>query len=312
MKKRILITISIVIAIVVIAIFLAGIYFANIVNLRPKDANATQPLLSKKSKLYEYDQKFIHRKKDIWEIKSDDDLKLKAWYLPAEKATNKTTILAHGWHDNKTRMRQYGELFHELGYNVLIPDNRASGESEGNRIGYGYLDRRDYINWIKKDLKENGNNQEIVLFGISMGAATVLSTAGEPDLPKQVKAVIADSAFTSVWDETVYQAKQQYGLSKFPMVYVSSFWSKILAGYSFKEANVVKQVAQSKVPIFFIHGGADDFVPTKMVYTLYDAKKYGNKEIWIAKGSKHVAAFDDHPNEFREKVMNFLDKNVKN
>ncbi|MFS9598957.1 alpha/beta hydrolase, partial [Klebsiella variicola] len=77
----------------------------------------------------------------------NDGLKLDAWYVPAEHKTNNTVIVVHGFRQDKSAMRQYGQLFHELGYNVLMPDNRGAGQSEGKFITFGYHDKFDVIAW---------------------------------------------------------------------------------------------------------------------------------------------------------------------
>lgn len=291
--------------IIAIALLIASMYFFHVAQVRDIAANQPDTLRSKSNPLYHYESTFLARPKQTWHETSNDGLKLDAWYVPAADKTNKTAILAHGWHNNKTTMAIYGELFHELGYNVLIPDNRAHGDSGGKMIGYGWLDRRDYIKWLNQIITKNGQNSDIIMYGMSMGAATVLSTSGESDLPKQVKAVIADSSYTSVLDEVKHEAGNMYNLPWFPMVNIVSGISKVRAGYFYGEASPLKQVAKSTRPTFFIQGGADTFVPTAMVYPLYDALR-APKKLWIGKGSEHVQSFHDHPVAYRQQIQSFL------
>ena len=291
--------------IITLVLFVAGMYFFHVAQVRDSQADQPDALRSKENPLYHYEHTFLARPKQTWHETSKDGLKLVAWYVPAEKKTNKTAVLAHGWHNNKTTMAIYGELFHELGYNVLIPDNRSHGESQGRIIGYGWLDRRDYIQWLNQVVAKNGQDSDIIMYGRSMGAATVLSTSGESDLPKQVKAVISDSSYTSLWDETKHEAGDMYNLPWFPLVPVVSGISKVRAGYFYGEASPLKQVAKSTRPTLFIQGGADTFVPTRMVYPLYRALR-APKALWIGKGSKHVQSFNDHPVAYREQIQKFL------
>ena len=293
------------VVVIVIILLLSGMYFFHVAQVRNPKSNQPDILRSKDNSLYRYENTFLARHKQIWHETTRDGLKLDAWYVPADKKTNKTAILAHGWHNNKTTMAIYGELFHELGYNVLIPDNRAHGDSQGKIIGYGWLDRRDYIQWLNQIIKYQGQDTDIIMYGMSMGAATVLQVSGEPDLPHQVKAVIADSAYTNLADETKYQAKAMYHLPSFPFVNVVSGISKIRAGYFYGEVSPLKQASKSSLPTFFIHGSADDFVPTKMVYPLYRALK-APKLLWVSQGSKHVQSFHDHPVLYRDKIEKFL------
>ncbi|HEL0380667.1 TPA: alpha/beta hydrolase [Streptococcus equi subsp. zooepidemicus] len=231
-----------------------------------------------------------------------------AWYLPASQDTHKTAIVVHGFTNDKEDMKPYAMLFHSLGYNVLIPDNEAHGESEGDLIGYGWNDRLNLLAWIDLLVSEDKESQ-ISLFGLSMGAATVMMASGE-QLPSQVVNIIEDCGYTSVWDELKFQAKAMYNLPAFPLLYEVSAFSKIRAGFSYGEASSVKQLAKNKLPVLFIHGDKDTFVPTEMVYQNYQATK-GPKELMVVKGAKHAKSFETNPDQYKEKIAAFLQKYEK-
>jgi fermentation-respiration switch protein FrsA (DUF1100 family) len=307
MSKKTKIIISSILAFLIIATTLASGYFFKVAEVRD-NSNPVQNL-AKDHPLYHEYTSFINANKQNWSIQSDDDLTLKAWYLPAEKATNKTVILVHGFRSNKDRMAQYGWMFHEQGYNVLLPDNRAHGDSEGELIGYGWLDRLDSIKWINEIIKKNGQNSEIAMFGLSMGAATVMMTSGEK-LPDNVKLFIEDCGYNNVFDETAYQAKQMYNLPAFPLVYMVSGISKVLAGYSYTEASSVNQLKKNTRPMLFIHGEADDYVPTSMVYENYNATK-GPKEMLIVPNAKHAQSYDTDKELYEKTVSAFMHKYFK-
>src|SRR5699024_10737421 len=128
-------------------------------------------------------------------LKAFDDLTLQGYYLPAEKPTNKTVVFAHGYLGNAKDMGQFGKYYHEeLGYNLFTLDLRGHGESGGDYYGFGWHDRLDIVDWLDQIIKENPD-AEIVLHGLSMGAATVLMASGE-DLPENVRLIIADSPYT--------------------------------------------------------------------------------------------------------------------
>src|SRR5690606_382844 len=121
----------------------------------------------------------------------------------------------------------YGQYYYEdLGFNIFYADSRGHGNSEGDYIGFGWHDRLDYVDWIQKIIEEKGKDTEIVLHGLSMGAATVLMTSGEA-LPENVKAVIADSPYTSVQDLFAYQMKRMYHLPSFPVLHTTSLVTKL-------------------------------------------------------------------------------------
>ncbi|MCL2812922.1 MAG: lysophospholipase, partial [Clostridia bacterium] len=203
---------------------------------------------------------------DVW-IESGDGLRLRTHRVDAD--TGRYTILAHGYTANGRSMAAFGKRFYDMGFTVLMPDLRGHGQSEGHYIGMGWHDRLDMLRWIDEIVKEDPD-AEILLFGISMGGATVMMTAGEA-LPPNVKAIVQDCGYTSVWDEFSGQMKEQFGLPPFPMMHAASVITKLRAGYWLSEANAVRQVAKSNTPILLIHGEEDAFVPFWMLDVLYQA-----------------------------------------
>ena len=194
-----------------------------------------------------------------------------------------------------------------MGYNILIPDLRSHGLSEGNYIGMGWDDRLDIIKWINTILNDDPD-AEIVLHGVSMGASTVLMVSGE-EIPSNVKAIIADCGYTSVWDEFSYQLDNLFSLPPFPIMNVSSLVAKIKAGYFLGDASAIKQVKNSKTPILFIHGDEDDFVPYYMMDELYDATN-SEKEKLTIKNAGHAKASEIDPETYWTTVSNFINKYI--
>ncbi len=243
------------------------------------------------------------------QISSDDGLKLEGYYLGAKVATNKTAILAHGYSSKGIWMGSFAKIYYDLGYNILLPDSRGHGRSEGNFIGFGWADRQDYIKWIDYIVNTIGQDSQIVLHGVSMGGATVLMTSGEI-LPSAVKAIVSDCAYTSVEAELKYQLKRMYKLPSFPILDTTSLMTKMRAGFSFKEASALEQVKKSETPTLFIHGDADIFVPYSMVNELYQACS-SEKELYTVKGAGHGNAFDTDVPGYKTKIKEFAAKYVK-
>ena len=129
-------------------------------------------------------------------------------------------------------------------------------------------------------------------------------------LPPYIKCFVDDCGYTSVWDEFNYEIKEMFGLPTFPLMYSSSALCKLLYGWSFGEASALNQVAKCKLPMLFIHGSADDYVPTRMVYPLYKAKPQP-KEIWIVKGAPHAKSFQLNQKAYIKKVAQFTGKYIK-
>ncbi|XZL75478.1 alpha/beta hydrolase [Clostridium perfringens] len=237
---------------------------------------------------------------------SRDGLKLHN-YLIKKPNSNKWVITVHGYTSQGKLTSYYAKNFSDMGYNVIIPDLRGHGTSEGDYIGMGWDERLDIIDLINYIIKED-KEAEIVLYGISMGAATVLNTSGE-EFPENVKAVVADCGYTSAWDEFAYQLNKLFGLPAFPMMHIANLITKIRAGYWINESSPIDQTAKSKTPTLFIQGDEDTFVPSFMVEELFNASS-AEKEKLIIKGAGHAKASKVNPKLYWETIDGFLNKYV--
>lgn len=230
-------------------------------------------------------QKWLEEKSNYSDkyIESYDKLQLHSYVVTQN--SNKWAIVVHGYGGSGKLMSDKSKYFYDMGYNVLIPDLRGHGKSEGDYIGMGWKDRLDIISWINFIIKENPN-AEIVLHGTSMGAATVLMTSGE-NLPSNVKAIVADCAYTSAWDEFSYQLETYLKVPSYYILNVTNMVTKLKAGYSLKEASALESVKKATVPILFIHGDKDKFVPYSMMDKLYDATNSPKEKLTI-EGGEHA------------------------
>ncbi len=243
------------------------------------------------------------------QIVSHDGLRLHGQYIPAAEPSKRVVILAHGYTSRGEHMATFARFYQqELGFGVLMPDARGHGASEGKYIGFGWADRLDYLRWIDYIVQRLGPEIAIVLHGISMGAATVLMTAGE-ELPGQVQAVVSDCAYSSAAAQLGYQMKRMYRLPSFPILPATSLVTKLKAGYFFSEASTLKQVSRVKVPILFIHGDADTFVPYSMVHQLYQACPTA-KELYVVPGAGHGLAFRRDPERYIRTVEQFINRHL--
>ncbi|MDU2490649.1 MAG: alpha/beta hydrolase [Clostridium celatum] len=314
-KKRLLgIFLGIISTIIIISLGFVGNYFYNlalnpntpkdIVFGTPEEAAATS------GQVLDVDISWLLNDLNYTDeyITSQDGLKLHSYQVKNQSSSNKWVITVHGYTSEGINMSSYAKKYYDNGYNVLIPDLRSHGLSEGDYIGMGWDDRLDIISWINYILNEDPN-AEIVLHGISMGAATVLMTSGE-EIPSNVKVIIADCGYTSVWDEFAYQLDDLFSLPEFPILNVSSIVSKIRAGYFLGEASSIEQVKKSKTPILYIHGDQDDFVPYYMMEELYNATN-SEKEMLTIEGAEHAKASEVDPETYWTTINNFINKYTK-
>lgn len=243
-------------------------------------------------------------------IIAPDDTRLHGYYVKAAEPTSHTAVIVHGYTDNAIRMMMIGYLYNRnLGYNILLPDLRNSGESEGESIQMGWLDRKDVLQWMDVANRLYGDTTQMVVHGISMGAATTMMVSGEP-LPDYVRCFVEDCGYTSVWDQFSKELKEQFGLPEFPFMHTFSLVCDLKNDWNFREASSLKQVAKCRLPMLFIHGEKDDYVPTWMVYELYEAKPEP-KELWTVPNAGHANSYLLNREEYTEKVKHFTSKYIQ-
>ena len=244
--------------------------------------------------------------KDTWTT-SWNDKKLHACYVTAADPANAqgTAIVVHGYGDNHFvflyLVRMYRDIFN---YNVLFPDLQYHGYSEGDAIQMGWYDRYDVEKWIPI-AHELFKDDFMVLHGVSMGGATVMMASGDP-LPDYVKCIVEDCGYASVILQFNNNRKQSFGFVPPDVLQSASLVTKKQHGWSFWEASSVNQLKKSTVPMLFIHGDADDFVPFDNLQMNFDAKKQGYKEMYVCPGAVHANSYQKNPEMYIHKVSNFL------
>ena len=240
-------------------------------------------------------------------IVAADGTRLHAFYARHSRQTRRTAVIVHGYTDNSISMFNIAYMYNEvLGCNVLLPDLRDAGLSGGDAIQMGWLDREDVMEWLDVAPVLFGDSLETVVHGLSMGGATVMMTSGE-ELPSHVKCFVEDCGYTSVWDQFSKMLGELFGLPDFPLMYTASWLCSVQNGWNFREASSVEQVKKCRKPMLFIHGDADTYVPTWMVYKVYEAKPEP-KELWVVPDAEHAVSYLNRPEEYTEKVKSFLEK----
>ena len=153
-------------------------------------------------------------------------------------------------------------LSFEMGHNLLLVDQRCHGNSEGHSITFGVREREDVLCWVLYARERFGPEVQIMLYGVSMGAATVLM-ASELELPENVKGIVADCPYGSGLDIILEVARKRgYPLRLIrPLVLLGA---RIYGGFDLRDAEPERAVRRAKVPILLIHGEADGFVPCRM------------------------------------------------
>lgn len=241
-------------------------------------------------------------------ITSFDGLKLSALYIPSQlKQPRGTMIVFHGYRSLATvDFALEAEFLHSLGYRLLIPYQRSHGESEGKYITYGVNERFDCRDWAKYAEKRFGG--DIFLAGISMGSATVMM-ASNLDLPESVRGIIADCGFTSPWEIISYVGRRDYKLPMQPLLCLVNCFARVCAGVSLKGADARTALSQTKLPVLFIHGESDDFVPLSMTRKNYKACA-GEKELYLVKTAAHAQSYAEDTSGCQNVIKAFLAKHA--
>lgn len=198
--------------------------------------------------------------------------------------------MMHGYHssgenDFACQLRHV----YEQGFNILLPDERAHGKSQGEYICFGALERYDCRDWIFF-LNEQLGEMPIYLYGISMGASTVMLTSAL-DLPRNVRGIIADCGYTSPKDIFRVVLKKRYHLPFFPFIPIASLISKAVAGFFFGEASCSKSLKQTKLPVLLIHGASDNFVPPEMTLSNWRALDGKCRYLFFVPEAGHAEAY---------------------
>lgn len=226
----------------------------------------------------------------IW-IKSDDGLKLHAYFLRRGECKD-TMLLIHGYRSPKGGLSDMGlvlPFYIEKGWNILLVDLRAHGQSEGSWITFGDKERYDILRWTQWLDETLSEGNRTVLDGVSMGATTALLASGL-DLPESVRGIVADCGYVSAHEELTHVAKSVMHLPAWPIVPMVGLWAKLIAKFDFTVSTVDACRRNTEIPVMFVHGGADDFVPVNCSRTNFEACA-APKQLEIIEGAGHGISY---------------------
>ena len=248
-------------------------------------------------------------KEDIT-LKSFDGLNLTSTLIMNENPTNKFIVLVHGVSICYVGSLKYFDIFYKNGFNVLIVNQRRHGKSEGKYSTYGFYEKYDVNMWIEYLKSRFGNDIILGLHGESMGAGTVMETI---PLNDSIKFVIEDCGYSNFHELIGFQITHAYKnrlvrkiLS--PSLIFANFFMKTKAKFSMKKIVPIDIVSSTSLPMMFIHGKEDYFVPWYMSVDLYNAKTKGYKKLYLVEGAKHAEALEVNKILYEKKIMTFIEK----
>lgn len=247
-------------------------------------------------------------REDVY-IESYDGLRLHGTLIeqPERGQARGTILLAHGFHgsgyvDFSCALQPY----FEMGFNLLVIDQRAHLQSEGTWLTMGVRERYDVRSWAIWLLQRYGESHPVVLDGISMGGTTVLMAAGL-DLPRNVQAIISDCPFTS--PREIFHSVMTTSI-KLPtwLLWGADICCRIMAGFSIDGASTVDALRDNRLPLLMIHGLADDFVPCHMTEKSAAAAVNCEKALVLVPGAGHGLSFLVDREGVYAELVKFLDR----
>ena len=272
-------------------------------------SNALKPYekVTLKGKAWVEEQIKNHKTEDV-AITSEDGLKLHGLLIKHEKPKD-VFIECHGYRSTAER-DLYTSCFqyYGWGYDILLNDQRTANKSEGKYITFGIKESQDIIQWCEY-VNKRYPNLPIILAGISMGASTVLLSADKLSKEHHVQLIVADSGFISAWDEVVYAIKHYFHLPGKCFIHMINLWCKVFGKFSLREKNTVDALKNADIPILFIHGEDDDFVPAHNSLTNYHEYK-GEKELLIVPKANHGMGYLVDTEKYLKTVKGFIEQHM--
>lgn len=231
---------------------------------------------------------------------------LRAKLLLPEKSNGVLLIACHGARSSaEGEFALEAEYFYKNGFTVLMPEHRGCGISCGSYMGYGTHESIDTYRWLRY-AERRFPDMDIFLLGVSMGAATVLMMSDMP-IENRVRGIVSDCAYTSAWNEFEYQLRVSFHLGAFPVLHICNLLCRRFAHYSFRAASPIAHLRRARVPVLFIHGTADDFVPYYMQKELYDSCPQP-KELLSVEGAAHARSYFTAPRQYESALNSFISK----
>ena len=297
-----LIIMSVILALIIITIiiFAIGWHFSSIIiypNIRnynyiyDSEVNAGKIVIEKFNNL---------EKQEVY-IDSKYNYKIHGFFFP-NNSSKKVIILCHGITCNLYSSVKYMDMFLKKDFAIFIYDHRNHGLSGGKNTSFGYYEKFDLkrcTDWLFDKL---GENTIVGLHGESMGAGIALQNIAIDD---RIDFCIEDCGYADAEELFSYRLKNDYNINNFVLIKLASKISKIRAGWNFKDVSPITNLSKVKIPIFFIHGENDEYVPTYMCKQMY-LKANSYKDIYIAPKAGHAQSYWNNQDEYTKRIYKFL------
>jgi len=243
-----------------------------------------------------------------FQFRSSDGLLISALHLKPQQANGHTILVCHGLAHDKLSGIRYVQYLLKDGYELVLMDFRNHGQSEGSITTYGHFEKQDLLGTIRY-LRDQGLQGKLGILGASMGAAIALLTAAKS---KEISVMVLDSPYASLREMCNTWARKT---TKFPELFiklpVQLAYCWLFLMYRFWVPEVEPSISAQSVqcPVFLIHGGADQRIPSFHSEQIYE-KLPGEKELWIVKDVDHLGVYLKHTEEYQRRVLGFFHKHL--
>ncbi|MEF2966179.1 alpha/beta hydrolase [Paenibacillus sp. M1] len=275
----------------------------------------TQMKLQPPERIFEYlestgvysRERFDNLAKKEVQVTSKDGLTLYGYALEFNPENKRWVIIVHGYTVSLYVSAQYIDMFDQKGFSVLLIDQRRHGNSQGRYTTYGFMEKYDVATWVQWVLEQYGEDCVIGLHGQSFGGGTVLEYLGIAD--RRVKFVVADCPYSDLTKLMRHQMRVLNKIPTFPLLWLVNRRMQRVAGFRMEQVSPLKAVGHSVMPVLFVHGTKDNYVPTYMSMELYE-RKPEPKRLLLVEGAVHANAYGVNPKRYAEEVHALIESAI--
>lgn len=312
LKKKLIISTVVAVFLLFNIIFLfAASYFYNIIINWNVTHNKAIGLSGEANEGAFDEKRYEILKKTSVKVHSKYGYEISGTYIKNPISTENTVILVHGIGQDQWNSLKYGDIFLDLGYNIFIYDQRCHGGTGGAHTSYGYFEKDDLAACYQYVHKQNPNGK-IGIHGESLGAATSMLYAEAYGNNDAIAFLVEDCGWSDLKDLYIARAEDYKvpTLLRPVLIEYLSVVCKLRSGFFLEDVAPLSKANKLTMPVLFIHGDSDTFIPTNMVYELYNAKINGIKQLYVTVGSDHAQSLKLNSKMYKEKLQYFL-KNME-
>lgn len=237
-------------------------------------------------------------------IKSPDGLKLAGWFVPSQNSA--VIVMQHGYKSTRAELLNEAGMMYRHGYGILLTTVRAHDHSDGETITFGMNEVNDLEAWYQYLLtRDDIDADKIGILGNSFGGMLAIQYAARNE---NIKAVVANCAFSSLNDTVSTSVEYFTDLPAFPFAPLIVYWAERETGFKTEDIDATKWIAQiSPRPVFLMQGGADVVISAVSGQRLYEAAGEP-KELWFDPELGHVDFDTERAEEYERRVVQFFDR----